>query len=52
MKKVRRFVVMKNPIEGKPKKFNQHQGLEILALEGVNTPGRTLSDFITRPERG
>jgi hypothetical protein len=27
---------MKNPFEDKPEKFNEHQGLVILALEDVN----------------
>jgi hypothetical protein len=36
MKKVRRLVFMKNPVEDKPEKFNEHQGLVILALEDVN----------------
>jgi hypothetical protein len=40
MKKVRRFVFMKNPFEGKPEKFNLHQGLGILALEDVNKWGQ------------
>jgi hypothetical protein len=40
MKKVRRFVFMKNPFEDKPEKFNQHQGLGILALEDVNKEER------------
>jgi len=43
MKKVRRFVFMKNPFEDKPEKFNQHQGLGILALEDVNKWGGELS---------
>jgi len=39
MKKVRRFVFMKNPFKDKPEKFNQQQGLGILALEDVNKWG-------------
>jgi len=31
---------MKNPFEDKPEKFNQHQGLGILALEDVNKEER------------
>ena len=34
---------MKNPIEGKPEKFNKYQGLGILALEDVNKWGGELS---------
>jgi len=30
---------MKNSIKGKPEKFNEYQGLGILALEDVNTLG-------------
>jgi hypothetical protein len=40
MKKVRRFVFMKNPFEYKPEKFNEHQGLVILAFEDVNKEER------------
>jgi hypothetical protein len=43
MKKVRRFVFMKNPFEDKPEKFNEHQGLGILALEDDNKWGGELS---------
>jgi hypothetical protein len=43
MKKVRRFVFMKNPFEDKPEKFNKHQGLGILALEDDNKWGGELS---------
>lgn len=39
MKKVRRFVFMKNPFEDKPEKFNEHQGLGILTLEDDNKWG-------------
>jgi hypothetical protein len=42
MKKVRRFVFMKNPFEDKPEKFNEHQGLGILALEDVNKEERVV----------
>jgi hypothetical protein len=42
MKKVRRLVFMKNPIEGKPEKLNEYQGLGILALEDVNKWGGEL----------
>jgi hypothetical protein len=52
MKKVRRFVFMKNPIEGKPEKFNECQGLEILALEEVNTFGVSLSEVLPKQKSG
>jgi hypothetical protein len=42
MKKVRRFEFMKNPFEDKPEKFNEHQGLVILALEDVNKEERVV----------
>jgi hypothetical protein len=34
---------MKNPFEDKPEKFNEYQGLEILAVEDVNKWGGELS---------
>jgi hypothetical protein len=40
---------MKNPIEGKPEKFNEYQGLGILALEDVNKRGGEL--FEVRAEQ-
>jgi len=44
MKKVRRFVFMKNPFEDKPEKFDKHQGLGVLAPEDVNKWGGELSE--------
>jgi hypothetical protein len=52
MKKVRRFVFMKNPIEGKPEKFNECQGLGILALKDVNTFGVNLSEVLPKQKSG
>jgi hypothetical protein len=46
MKKVRRFVFIRNPIEGKPEKFIEYQGLGILALEDVNKRGDELSEVV------
>jgi len=39
---------MKNPIECKPEKFNEHQGLGILALEDDNKRGGDLSEVMPK----